>query len=354
MPKARKLPSGNWRVQVIDHYEYIDGKKKPVRVSFTDADRRRAEQLAADYLVTKEGIIAPVTVHDSIRKYIDAKKGVLSPSTISAYESQLKNGVYKPIEAKSVRDLKKEDVQIWISWLVGKDKSAKYIKNVFALFQASVKLAGGKEYDVTLPRMRKPKVYTPTDAELVQLMDYLKDKPETLAAVLLAAFGSMRRSEVCALTGSDFDGQRVTINKAMVRTPSGDWTIKTTKTADSERVVTLPAFVIDTIKPQAGKRILSCNPDGLTSRFKRAIKYAKIENTFTFHALRHYYVSIAHALGISEAYTMKSGGWKTDNVMKRNYRAVLTDYEEQEKEKLHGHFAKIFAHDFAHDSRSAQ
>ena len=63
---------------------------------------------------------------------------------------------------------------------------------------------------------------------------------------------------------------------------------------------------------------------------------------FSIHALRHYYVSIAHVLGIPDAYVMKMGGWQTDYVMKRNYRSTLTDVEKKEQAKLNKHFAKIF------------
>ena len=30
MPKAKKLASGSWRCQVVDHYEVVDGKRKEI------------------------------------------------------------------------------------------------------------------------------------------------------------------------------------------------------------------------------------------------------------------------------------------------------------------------------------
>ena len=62
---------------------------------------------------------------------------------------------------------------------------------------------------------------------------------------------------------------------------------------------------------------------------------------FTLHSLRHYYVSIAHVLGIPDAYVMKMGGWKTDHVMKRVYRTTLSDVEKQEQEKINAHFSEL-------------
>ena len=52
MAKAKKLPSGNWRVLVYSHTDIVwqeDGspKKIPRYVSFTDPDKREAEYRAA-------------------------------------------------------------------------------------------------------------------------------------------------------------------------------------------------------------------------------------------------------------------------------------------------------------------
>ena len=348
--KAVKLPSGSYRVQVIDHYEYKNGKKVPVRVSFTHKSKKEALRRAAEFEATREGLTSALTVHDAIKRYIATKTAVLSPSTVTAYNSYLNNGIYAPIEAADVRYLKEQDVQLWVSW-VSSRKSAKYTKNVYMLFAAAVKMCGGRDYNTLLPRIKKPEVYTPTDAELVALLDYIHDKKELFAAVMLAAFGSMRRSEICALTGEDFSGNKVRVNKAMVKETSGAWVIKGTKTSGSERAVVLPSFVVELIAPAHG-RIVNCNPDALSNRFNRAVRFAKIPNRFTFHSLRHYYVSISHALQISEAYTMKVGGWATDSVMKRNYRSVLTDVEQREQNKLHAHFEEI-AHEIAHESRFA-
>lgn len=344
MPTARKLPSGSWRCQVVDHYEYKDGKKRPVRVSFTCSDsskygKTECERQALEYLRTKKGQAVSQTVHDAIRKYIDAKAGVLSPSTVAAYESYLRNGAFAPIADKNIRALRQSDVQAWVSWFA-RAHSAKYTKNVVRLLMPALKMAGGRDYDVTLPRIVKPDVYTPTDAELKQLLAHIADKPELLAAVLLAAFGSMRRSEICALTGEDFDGNRVRINKAIVRDKYGHWVTKSTKTTESDRIVVLPAFAVDLIAPHPG-RIVSCNPDALSNRFNRAVRFAHIDHKFSIHALRHYYVSIAHALQVPDAYIMKSGGWRTDNVMKRNYLSTLSDVESREQEKLNNHFKNL-------------
>ena len=67
---------------------------------------------------------------------------------------------------------------------------------------------------------------------------------------------------------------------------------------------------------------------------------------------------IAHALQIADQYTMKMGGWRTDNVMKRHYRQTLTDVEKQAQAKLDAHALKLIkgsaGHETGHDSRKVQ
>ena len=347
MPKAKKLPSGSWRVQLVSHYEYVNGKKKPVRLSFTSdlpgkEGRKEAERLAAEWIYTHRERAEAVTVHDAIVRYIKIKTAVLSPSTLSAYNTYLYSGCFKSIEAIDVRDLKRADVQLWVSEFA-MDHSAKYTKNVYRLLAPALEMVGVPEMKITLPKGRKKEIYTPSDAEILQLLAHIEDNYDLKIAVMLAAFGSMRRSEICALTIYDISGNNIRINKALVQvrdreTKKSTWVVKdTAKTEDSARIVTVPDFVVKMIRRDR-VRVVDLNPDALSARFARAVKFAGCPQRFTFHSLRHYYVSIGHVLNISDAYIMKMGGWRTDNVMKRNYRATLSEYEQRERDKLLAHF----------------
>lgn len=348
MPTAKKLKSGSWNCRVFSHYEYRpDGTKKRIYESFTCSDpsrkgKKECERMAAEWSYTRKTRTINMTVYDAVRDYIDTKAGVLSPSTISGYEKYLKNGSFKPIDTCYVRELDARAVQAWISAFAAKH-SPKYTKNVFLLFLPAMKMAGAPAFDVALPRPKPKSIYTPTDRELQQLLEYLAadDKYELRTAVMLAAFGSLRRSEVCALETSDFHDNTLTVSKAMVRDKDGFWVVKQPKTSGSFRTVVLPTFILDMIDLSRPGRLMSCNPDSLTNRFRRAVHSAGIENNFSFHSLRHYYVSIAHVLHISDAYVMKMGGWSSDNVMKRTYRTTFTDQEKKAQGKLDKHFAGV-------------
>lgn len=84
--KKNTLPSGNCRIQVYD-YTDLDGKKH--YKSFTAPTKKLAKMAAAEWKAAKEqNRITPdnLTVYDAAGRYIAAKKGALSPSTIVGYE----------------------------------------------------------------------------------------------------------------------------------------------------------------------------------------------------------------------------------------------------------------------------
>ena len=141
-----------------------------------------------------------------------------------------------------------------------------------------------------------------------------------------------------ALAGKD----SVTIQRAVVRNSSGKWVQKdTNKNVQSHRTIVLPPQVVAEID-LSHDPIISLDPDQLSKRFRKAVSHAGMPQAFCLHALRHYYVSIAHVLGIPDQYVMKMGGWSTDYVMKRNYRSTLTDVEKKEQAKLNKHFESMF------------
>ena len=281
-------------------------------------------------------------MHDAIDQYINIKESALSPSTVTGYRSYLKTGKYEPLEDLDVSEVTQRGLQLWVAFMLEEEYSAKYIQNCYGLLRPALTMAGIGSIPVTLPMVIMPDIYVPTDKELKKLLAYLdKEDPEVKTAAILAAFGSMRRSEICALKPSDFSGNTVAVRRAIVKNSSGSWVEKkTNKTVTSHRTVALPPQIVSGID-LSHDPIISLNPDQLSKRFRKAVKHAGMPQAFCLHALRHYYVSIAHVLGIPDAYVMKMGGWKTDYIMKRNYRSTLTDVEKKEQAKLNKHFAKM-------------
>ena len=97
LPAIKQLPSGSWRTRI-----YIDGRT----VSIT---KDTYDECAAEYLALKNGVIEAqagasgknITVETAVKKYIDSKKGFLSPSTIAGYE-KFKRAMFQSMMKKNI------------------------------------------------------------------------------------------------------------------------------------------------------------------------------------------------------------------------------------------------------------
>ena len=140
---------------------------------------------------------------------------------------------------------------------------------------------------------------------------------------MLAAFGPMRRGEICALDSECISGNTVHVMKNMVLDSSRSWMIKSPKFYSGDRYIEFPDFVTNLLPEKSG-RITTLTPDALTCRFHRLVKRSGV-HSFRFHDLRHYCASILHAIGIPDAYIMQRGGWQNDGVLKEVYRHTMDD-----------------------------
>lgn len=350
MAKAKKLPSGNWRVQVFSHYETAvlpDGteKKKRIYESFTAATKREAERLAAVWAADRTDRPEDITVMEAVTQYISLKTPVLSPSTIAGYE-KIKRNYFDGIGDVMVPNLSDTGVQAWVGRLASKI-SPKSVRNAYGLLSSVIRTyRPGKPLNATLPASKRPELYTPSDEDIKILLDHINGT-ELEIAVLLAAFGPMRRGEICALESSDISGNVISVTKSMVRDSEGNWHIKQPKTYSSYRKISYPDFVISRIAGIEG-RIIKAHPDQITNRFKRAVRFSHLPH-FRFHDLRHYAASIMHAIGIPDQYIMARGGWRTDNVMKTVYRNVIDLEEARQTKRINAHFEDM-QHEMQHEN----
>ena len=109
MAKAKKLPSGAWRVLV---YDYTDENKKRHYQSFTADTAKEANYLAAEYALKKKSKSKPVnkTVSEAIDNYIEIKRMFFPPSTIASYKKIKRNNLQSLLNTK-LSKLTQEDIQ---------------------------------------------------------------------------------------------------------------------------------------------------------------------------------------------------------------------------------------------------
>ena len=333
MAKAKKLPSGNWRVNLFVNTDPVTGKR--VYKSFTAPTKREAEYMAAEY---KMGIQkrtgANMTLHDAMQRYIESQSA-LSPSTLRAYAGLAKNA-FKGIAHYKLNDLTQEIIQTEIS-LYGKTHSPKTVRNAHGFLSSVLKMFN-KDFHLatTLPQKEKVETYIPTQEEFQTLLKSIEGT-DIEPAVLLAAVGSLRRSEIAALTNDDILDNGVRVNKALVRGTDNKWYIKSTKTTSSTRIAPLPEQVVAKLRRY---EMGTLTPAMISKHFSKAVKDAGLPY-MRFHALRHYYASVLHAAGVPDKYIMQFGGWSTDSVLKNVYQHAMRDQTEKESNRVTSVFDKM-------------
>lgn len=330
MATARKLPSGAWRVRVFSHKD-ADGKKH--YKSFTAGTKKEAERMAATWNTSRQCQMSGITVSEAISRYIDAKRAVLSPSTVRGYLSMAVDN-YDPIGSVKLDTLKSADLQIWISDLA-QTHQPKTVRNIYGLLTAAIKMfAPDLAFNVTLPSVGRRQYRLPTDDDIQQLLDHVYGT-RLWIALMLARYYSMRRSEICALESRDLDGDILTISRAMVMDENKQWVIKQPKTASSYRTLQIADPLLSEMQKIEG-RYIDCNPDALINRFHRALKASKVE-PFNFHLLRHSFASNAALLGIPDFYTASFGGWRPGSVVLKQIYQNVTD---KDRERIMGELNK--------------
>lgn len=354
MAKAKKLPSGSWRCLV---YDYTDDTGKRHYRSFTSDDpsprgKREAEFLAAQYATDKKmhaQNTSNIRFKDALDQYIDTKRNVLSQSTIRGYAA-LKNS-YGFLLDMNIKDITQKDVQKWANQF-SLDRSPKTVRNAHGLLSAVLYSNNIAPLKTTLPQNTIPKYHVPTDGEVSKVIQYFlsQNDKDMVNAVYLAAYGTLRRSEICGLTSEDISGNTIHVHSALVKDDDHHFTQKkTTKTISSDRYIEFPQFVIDSL-PKSGRLVSLC-PDVISNRFRRAVYKLELPR-FRFHDLRHYSASVMHAIGIPDVYIMERGGWSSDTVLKRIYRGSMEDYKKQFVDKTNKHF-EAMQHEIQHENIKA-
>ena len=345
----QQLPSKNWRAVA---YLGKDPRGSAIRKSFTHPDKMTAIALASAYEAQHKNVVDRLSFREAMRRFLRAKESFIAASTFGDYESRYRAmlAAYPAFCKKQIHTITAHDVRELIADMQRvkaplhrfnrkpKALSPKTIKNYIGFISGVFKNEGIPFPSVDLPQKEIPDIYVPTDAEIRILLGVVEGT-EMYVPVLLAAFGPLRRGEVCALEfPRDFRENVIHVREAIGRDRKGKNYRKEPKTLTSNRFIEMPWSVIDAIRKNG--YVTKLSPGSITSRFPHILKAAGLP-PFRFHDLRHYCVSTLHAQGVPDAYIMQRGGWKTDRVLKAVYRHTLADREAMFAARAVSHFDQI-------------
>ena len=314
LPKPARLPQG----VTEDHGKYRyrfqkNGKRYSIQLDRLPRTRKELDEI-------REGIVAEsatipdgkLTFQEAAERFIRESEKVLSPSTLKKYASNLKNRPDR-FRNKRLSAIQQSDLNAIVRTF--SDRSPKTIRNIHG-------------FAVSVMRYYDPNFTSHTKLPVGTQPDYYAPEPEDVSAILKAVAGTkyeipfglavmgLRRSEICAVTSDDLEGDLLSVNKAKVVDPEGGYVIKPYTKTGYNRAVLLPHELAEKIRAQG--YAYQGFPNNLERRLTQVQNELGLAH-FSFHKFRHYFVSQSSAMGIPDKYIQDAGGWKSDIVMKRRY-----------------------------------
>jgi hypothetical protein len=348
MAKAKKLPSGNWRVQVFtgeykkdEHGNYLltkKGKKIPDYESITHPDKSEAEYLAAQFRRERDGNSAPseITVKQAMEKYIAARSNVLSPTTLQGYRKILNNNLQSIMDIK-IKKLSQDDVQTAVN-ADALTLSSKTLHNAHGFLSAvlnvykprmklTTSLKGAKKYIKELPLPGK--IFEAVHGTRIEL------------AALLAMWLSFTISEIRGIMKSDIKDGMLTLNRVIVDVDNKPVVKTDMKEYARTRQHIIPPYIMELIDKCEGLYIVPLNASQIDHSWRMIRDSHGLPGKMTFHNLRAVNASVMHLLGVPDKYAMERGGWQTDETMKSHYQGVFTEERVEVDRKINDYFNNI-------------
>lgn len=307
--KIEKLPSGSYRVR-----KTYKGKTYTKIFDHMPTDKEAFISMAE---ILQDDKQIKGTFEKYAKEYIANRKDVVSPATIRTYNIKIKQ-LSDDFLKSNIYDITSETVQREVNRFAKEHapKTTKslygFISSVLSAYRPNLRLR------VKLPQAIYKEAYEPSESDVKRILEAVKGTEYSIP-FQLGVFGC-RRGEICALDISDLTGNELRIHRSKVYL-DGKWITKETpKTDASNRTLYLPDSLVKEINEKG--YIYNGYPAALLKAINRHQDKLGIER-FRFHALRSYFASYAHTMGIPDADILAIGGWETDAVMKRIYRKSM-------------------------------
>lgn len=331
VPTPKQLPSGSWTV-------YLRAEGQSVTEPTRELCLARARAVRAGFLEARRAR-SGTTLGSAYDKYIEGRRGVLSPSTYRGYLG-LRRRTFKALMPQDVLQVTSEQVQREISQMAREGKSRKYIANAVGLLSSVLRTyAPDVRLDVRLPQRQKSEPRKIEDDEIRAILSAVHGTAIELP-VLMGLWLGMRVSEIRGARYEDIQDKRLHIQRAIVTDSEGRPAVKPPKTFSGDRWVDLPQPILDLISAQGRSEgyIVELTGQAIYKRFSRLLERAGIEHC-RFHDLRHANAAVMVRLGIDSRYAQERNGWASDRMYKQVYGYTMDDKMSDVSASIDAYFA---------------
>ena len=347
MASAKKLPSGNWRVNLYIG-KNADGKRQ--YKSFTADTKKEAEYLAAQYNQLHIDVNrSELPLKKAIEEYIKSKENVLSPSTVKGYNAVLRNCV-PDLMALKLRDITTQDIQQAFN-IMAKTHSPKYCRNAHGLISAVLKLHRPEiVLRTTLPQKNKKEIYVPDETEVKNIAQ-LASGTNIEIPLLLATQCGLRASEISGLELQHIHDDHIEIKQARVDGQNGA-ELKGPKSVSGYRCVPIPLKIAELLRSNAdGDRIYNATSVVISKRWLHFRDKHKLSKHLNFHALRHHFASRCLLLGMPQKYIAEMMGHNSVNMIERVYQHTFPSAMEEYAKLLREKSKEFTQHEMQHKNQ---
>ena len=337
VPKAKKLPSGNWNIRMRLAGEEISITRSTEAACKQEAQLVKAEHLAGKRIAVGREV-SEATLQQIQKAFIKARRAVLSPSTIKGYE-QMAKWRWSGYQNQELRHIN------WQSMINDELEKVtpKTVRNAWALVAASLRHAGYPVPKVKLAACPVHEIDFMQPDEIPLFIDEVRGKRYEIAALLL--LHGLRVSEVRGLTWSNVDTKHgmLHIRGSVVEGPDGFVEKQTNKNQSSSRDVPVMIPRLSELLKDGGPpddRIVTLCSSVILRDIKRASAHA-IGRPITSHGLRHSWASAMYSLGpvISERQMMQWGGWSDIQTMHKVYIRLAAAAEDRARQAATAFFS---------------
>lgn len=322
----RKRADGRWEARyIVDYdengkarYRYLYGK---TYIEVRDLrNAQMAQQAAQNTLqsVRMDTGTYKVTFGQLLVDWLASVQTDVKESTYSKYVFLAEKHILPELGRELLSDMNGEMIGQFVSKKLKDGKinekgglSPKTVSSLLSLIKLALDFGVQRGYCcpdhvvVRNPRQIKPDIMILSIPEQQKLEQYLfSDLNRLHLGIVLSLYAGLRIGEVCALKWGDFDFENntVTIQRTMMRIQDASLEaaqktkiiVGRPKTECSNRVIPLPAFIVDAIKAKSGCPSFYVLTDSESYMEPRTYyrKYKRImENCdlgqFNYHALRH-------------------------------------------------------------------
>lgn len=293
---------------------------------------------------------ARYTVGDAVRKWLEVGLKDRDPATIEKNRIYAENHVIPCIGAAKLRDLTADDVDDWLEDRA-KLLATSTLGSILSILRRSITLAQRRRLvgqnvaalDITIPKGKAGRPSKSLTLEQAVALLKAEDKSAWIHAyIVVSLLAGVRTEEARALRWEHTHLDKVPPHVEVWRSVRADGDTKTEK---SRRTLRLPLLAIDALKThrahQAEDRLKAgelweendlvfCTSVGtpldaanVRRSFRRAVKAAEIEGSWTPRELRHTFVSVLSAHGVTNETIALLVGHASTRVTEVVYRHEL-------------------------------